>query len=175
LLYRNRSRLHLERGEGKEAVADLQSAVQRLADDPPGAAHALAEMGRDLQHNHDYEAALAAFDAAARILPQEENALRGRAQTLFELRRYAEAVQALDQFFQQGGAATPTLYQARALAKVKLGRHEDAVGDFTLALDRTPNDVALRTQRGQTYLACQAPQLALLDFEEAIRAATDHQ
>ena len=169
LLYRNRSRLRLEQGEGKEAIEDLQSAVEQLADDPPAAARAWVEMGRDFQHNRDYKAALAAFDAAAKILPQDENALRGRAQTLFQLKRYAECVQALDQFFQQGGAATASLYQARALAKVKLARNEDAVGDYTLALERSPNDLALRTQRGQTYLACQAPQLALLDFEAAIQ------
>jgi eukaryotic-like serine/threonine-protein kinase len=174
LLYRNRSRLHLERGEEKEAVADLQRAVKQLADDPSARAHTLAEMGRVLQHDHDYEAGLTAFEAAAQILPREENAQRGRAQTLFRLKRYAEAVEALDQFFQQGGTATAQLYQARALAKVKLTHNEDAVSDFTLALERTPNDVALRTQRGQTYLACQAPQLALLDFKAAIRLDPKH-
>jgi serine/threonine protein kinase/predicted Zn-dependent protease len=169
LLYRNRSRLHLDRREDSAAVDDLRRAAEQAKGDDRDQARALVEEGRVLQHDHENDAAaLAAFDAALRILPHDEDAQRCRAQSLFRLKRYDETVQALDDFLRQGGKAASSVYQTRALAKVKLGRDQDAVADFTLALALAPDDLALRTERGQTYLGCGAARLAVADFDAVL-------
>jgi tetratricopeptide (TPR) repeat protein len=55
------------------------------------------------------------------------------------------------------------------LARVQLGDHQQALGDFTLALGLDATDTSLRLQRGQTYLACQAYQLAARDFDQVLQ------
>jgi tetratricopeptide (TPR) repeat protein len=112
---------------------------------------------------------VAAFDDALCAQPGELAALRGRAESLFRLRRYPDAVAALDDLLRRGGDAPAARYQARAVAKVKLGDNRAALDDLTLALERTPGDAGLLTQRGQTHLACQSWDLALRDFEAALK------
>src|SRR5262249_6273623 len=66
--------------------------------------------------------------------------------------------------------------QQRGLARAKLGRHSDAIGDYGRALEAKPKDeekASLYLSRGQEYLAVNALQLALRDFEEALRLKPD--
>jgi tetratricopeptide (TPR) repeat protein len=51
---------------------------------------------------------------------------------------------------------------------VKLGRHADAVADFTQALS-LEDDARTRALRGWAYLASKASALALADFDRAIQ------
>jgi tetratricopeptide (TPR) repeat protein len=69
------------------------------------------------------------------------------------------------------------LYRERALARAKLDRHAEAVEDYGRALEAGPGDeerAVLHLSRGQEYLALEAPQPALRDFEAALRLQPDN-
>ena len=89
-----------------------------------------------------------------------------------ELRKYREAAAAFDAYLEKGGEPSAAVYRERGLAHLKLGEHDEAIVDYTLALKAKPKDedkALLYRSRGQEYLTINALQLALRDFEEALR------
>src|SRR5262249_53287750 len=58
--------------------------------------------------------------------------------------------------------------EARGLARLKLGDYPAATADFSRALELEPESARLFAYRGSTYLAGDAPGLALQDFDQAI-------
>jgi tetratricopeptide (TPR) repeat protein len=60
------------------------------------------------------------------------------------------------------------VYRTRGLIRARLGNYPGAIADYDQALTLAP-DPATYAHRGWTYLATDAPRLALPDFEEAIR------
>jgi serine/threonine protein kinase/Tfp pilus assembly protein PilF len=169
LLYRQRSRFHLTGGDHESALRDLEEALAR---EEPGSA-ALARLERERGHLlyrlARYEAALGAYDSALAAQPRDAESWRWRGQVLLKLQRHEGAAAAFDRYFKEGGKPTAQAYRCRALAQLKRGNHQSALGDFTRAIDLDPADALLWVQRGQAYLACQAGPLAVKDFDEAIR------
>lgn len=119
--------------------------------------------------DREYDAAVAACDAALRIRPDHSGALLLRPQALIELRRYEEASRACDHCLGTGDGPPVDAYRTRGRARVGLGDHAGAVDDFSRALAGGPPDSDLLLRRGWSYGACQAWTLALRDFEEAVR------
>jgi tetratricopeptide (TPR) repeat protein/predicted Ser/Thr protein kinase len=172
LLYRSRARFQRERKDDQAALVDLQRAAA-LA---PAASTLLAqvqiERGQLLNQSRRPQDALAAFDAALQAAPRHAPAHGGRGEALLRLKRYAEAIEAFTAYLDNGGRATVAVYQARALARIKLGTPQAALADLSLALQLEPNNATILTHRGQAFLACQNDQnqSALSDFEDAIRS-----
>jgi serine/threonine protein kinase/tetratricopeptide (TPR) repeat protein len=167
LMYRQRSRLHLEARQREAALADLEQAIQFAPSGSALLARSQRERGHLLYRAGRHERALQAYEAALAARPDPETQ-RWRAQVLVMLKRYREAIIAYDRHL-AGARGSVAIYRGRALARLKLGEHHAALGDLTQALGLESGNVPLRVQRGQTYLACRAPEQALRDFEEALR------
>jgi serine/threonine protein kinase/tetratricopeptide (TPR) repeat protein len=168
VLYRHRYRLHLERGDTRSAMGELQTMLALPGLEAAARARLQRDRGHQLFRAGKLDDALAAYDAALTAGPRDADAVRWRAELLLTQKRYREAVAGFNRYLAGGGKPLARVYRGRALARVQLGQHQAAVGDFTLALTLEPDDLGLRLQRGRTYLACQAWQLAAQDFDAVL-------
>jgi tetratricopeptide (TPR) repeat protein len=170
-LYRILSQLHIKADKYQEAFEDLEKSIALEPETSLIRAKAQVDRGRMLQNQNRIGEALAAYDVALKAHPELIDAYRWRGETLFNLKRYAEAVQAFDCYLEKGGPATAKVYQARALARGQAKDPAGAVEDYTraLTLEREPTAITgMFVNRGQAYLSCQANLPALRDFDEAI-------
>src|SRR5205823_3376692 len=60
-----------------------------------------------------------------------------------------------------------SVYRGRGLARAELGKYPGAIEDYTRALELRPTS-EVQTYRGWAHLVCDAPKLALRDFDLAI-------
>jgi tetratricopeptide (TPR) repeat protein/predicted Ser/Thr protein kinase len=176
LLYHSRARLHLERKDREAALRDLAEAAQLAGNDGSLAARMEADRGLVLHSQKRFDEALRAYDAALKMNSAYVDVLRWRGEVLLVQGKWAEAAAAFDAYLHKGGTVSAAIYRQRALARVQLGRHAEAVEDYGRALDATPKAderVPLCLARGQEYLALNALQPALRDFEEVLGLAPD--
>jgi len=177
-LYRYRARFHSELKDDDAALVDLEKEIAVESEGGVPSAKAYVLRGRIQQKNHRFEEAIRSFVAAQKIQSGSFDALRGRAETLFEMKNYHEAVQAFDDLTRHSAGSSQD-YKLRGLAKSHLGDHQGAAEDYSRALDleikaadsekKASNLAWLRTHRANAYLACQADRPALADFEEIVR------
>jgi tetratricopeptide (TPR) repeat protein len=168
-LYHTRAEVNLERRDLAAARRDFERAI---AHEPKGSAsERLATDYVRLAHLHhearEYEAALATCDAVLRLRPEYAPAHLQRAETLLALDHYREAGEALDRYLLRG-PATPEVYTARGLIHTELQQTAAAIEAYDRALALKPDATTLRC-RGWAYLKEGAFQLALLDFQAALR------
>ena len=163
---RNEALFHATLFTGGDLASALQEtravALEALADDH-------FERGRILHAQKDFSAALAAYDAALRLRPQDARVSRFHAETLLELNRLPEALRSLDDCL-KFGPADAGAFRARAALRTRLGQYANAQADYTRALELDANG-ATYAARGWSFLVADAPKLALADFEESIRRA----
>jgi serine/threonine protein kinase/tetratricopeptide (TPR) repeat protein len=165
-LYRLRAHLHMERREPDLALKDFDRAIDREDSASPHQLDDAIERGRLLLGSGKYAAALASFDKAAAQKSDDALAQRLRAEALFRLGRFEEAIEAFDRYFKTG-QPLESVYRGRGLARAELGQFPGAIDDFTKALELHPTS-AVQAFRGWTHLVVDAPKLALRDFELAI-------
>jgi eukaryotic-like serine/threonine-protein kinase len=171
-LYRTRARIHQLRRDEAAALADLDRVIRlESAAANPSLADDHLERGLLLHHRKDYPASLKACESALRLRPRDVKACRLRADALLELKRWPEALQALDDCLSYG-PPDAAVFRARAVLRTRLGQYAGAQTDYTRALEIEP-DAATYAARGWCYLVADAPRLALPDFEEAVRRAPE--
>jgi tetratricopeptide (TPR) repeat protein len=198
-LLMTRGRLHLARNDAAMARHDYEQVVvlepaglrwfgvrsgRRLG--------ARLELARLYQRARDYEAALASCNAALEEWPdyapahlQLAETLLARdnlsalgatvglpahlqlAEALLDLCKYQEAGKALDRYSAQGAVSAAAPY-ARGLIYARLRQYPEAAEAFGKALALKP-DAETYCNRGWVYLRLDAPQLALADFQAALR------
>jgi tetratricopeptide (TPR) repeat protein len=168
-LYHTRARIHLARGDRKAARDDFAQAIAR---EPAGGnSERLASDGVELAHlQHqagEYPSALASCDAALRARPDYPPALRQRAETLIAQGSHRAAGEALDRYLQTGPPAAD-VYLARGIIHLQSRAYPEAVEAFTRSL-QLREDVRARSYRGWAHLRLESPQMALADFDAALR------
>jgi tetratricopeptide (TPR) repeat protein len=167
-LYNARARAQVERANHQAARADLEKVIAlEKASRSDLLVSALVELGYVKHKAGEHAAALADFDEAARLRPNAPLVHLQRAEALRALGRHAEAGAALDRYLVQG-KRRPEVYFARGLIHAKLGDQAAAIDAFSAALQFGP-DARTRSQRGWAYLSSNAAQLALADFEAALK------
>jgi tetratricopeptide (TPR) repeat protein len=170
-LYTSRALLCVQRGDRDGALRDLKEAIHlsRQGNLPEGSLAQVHfrrgllfyQMGKYVEAAHD-------CDEALRLRHGDYNlAHLLRAETLLRLNRLTESLGDFDEFLRTEKPAAGVLAD-RALASVRLGDVEAAIGDYTLALSITPV-ARLYTNRGWVYLINEAPRPALRDFDNALR------
>jgi tetratricopeptide (TPR) repeat protein len=165
-VYRLRARLHVQRKEPDLALSDFDRAIQHETANSPLTAEDHVERGRLLLRIRKYPEALASFDRALRLNKDHAQALRLRAEVLFSLNRFQEVVETFDRYLETG-KPRESVYRARGLARAELGKYPGAIEDYTRALELEPTS-AVYAYRGWAHLVCEAPRLALRDFQLAI-------
>jgi eukaryotic-like serine/threonine-protein kinase len=178
-LYRYRARYHSELQDDAAALADLDKEIAMESEAGVLPAKAYVLRGRLLSKNRRFDEALKSYEAAQQVLPGFPEVIRGRAETLYQNKRYPEAIQAFNDLFKTTAQATAQDYRARGFARAMSSDSQGAAEDYSRALElenkttdsekKTANVAWLLTHRGQAYLTCQADRPALHDFDEALR------
>jgi serine/threonine protein kinase/Flp pilus assembly protein TadD len=179
-LYRARSMLLVrphdeEGGKSREptpgqralAIRALEDSIHVGADDSPQTADDHAERGRLLFASGKTAEALAAYDAALSIVPDDLKALRLRAVALLALEKYDDVLAACTAYLKQGKPSADLL-ELRGQARLARKDFDGAISDYTVALSLSPRSPALYNHRGWAYLLADSFKLALADFDEAI-------
>jgi tetratricopeptide (TPR) repeat protein/tRNA A-37 threonylcarbamoyl transferase component Bud32 len=174
-LYSLRAQLHAENHDRAAARRDFE---QALAREPTGAPSERALAARvnlaHLKHQDgDHEAALADCDAVLKVRPEFAEAHRQRAETLLALGRNDEGRAALDHYLKATKKPTAAAYRASGLLHAARGEYGEAVEAYTRALQLN-NDAETLSNRGAAYLLSEAPRLALLDFDAALKLEPGH-
>jgi tetratricopeptide (TPR) repeat protein/tRNA A-37 threonylcarbamoyl transferase component Bud32 len=174
-LYRERARVHQYRDDPTpeqraEALGDLDQAIAHEAPDHLILASDQTRRGELLRRLHRGDEALAACDAALKLDPGHDDALRLRVLVLLDLKRFNEAIRGCDDALAEG-KPWPELYELRGLARAGRQDFSGAIADYTLALEHRPGRGQPRVliSRGLTYVVSDAPRLALTDFAAALR------
>ena len=167
ILYRNRALVNLNRDDLDAALRDFTAAVRFAAGPSPSLASDQAHRGRILHGRKRFEEALAAFDAALKIRPDDREFARLRAEALLALGRGSEAIGAYDRYLEPG-SADPESYRRRGFERAQVADPAGAIADYTRALALDPKSAMTRARRGWAYLG-ESSKLALHDFDEAIK------
>lgn len=160
-----RGDVSMRMGNDDEAIADFRKAAAREQDLSKrarsyreiGAIHQRA--GRLDEAVKEYLRALSFDDKDAdthRLLAEAYNKLNQREKAEASWTRYLEL-----------GDPKGDVYRGRGLSRASRGQYREAMNDYTRSLELEPSPNML-TRRGWAYLT-QANQLALEDFDEAVR------
>ena len=130
----------------------------------PAPALALGEVARTVE---DYEASLPFYDAALALVPDQRDALLGRAQSLSYLDRNAEAVPLLDRLIELGRWYLAEAHFWRAYNRFNLGDIEGARDDAATSIEHRP-DAQAYALSGQIALVQRRLDDARSDLETAL-------
>ena len=171
-LYRGRAEVYQGRqdltpDQIAAALRDLDEAVRRQS--PANSVLALDHTNRAwlLERAGRHAEALAACDAALRAVPDYADAHRLRIGVLLVLKRYDDVIASCDAVLKV--RPTAEVFELRGLAKDRRKDFSGAIDDYTQALAQHPDRPGLWNHRGWAHLVANAVQLALADFERAIR------
>jgi serine/threonine protein kinase/Tfp pilus assembly protein PilF len=167
-LYRLRARL-LEKDHRRAALADLDQVLKFDPVDSAQRASDQVERARLLYLEGRYAEVEQAVAEALRLRPDDALAHRLQGQVLLELKRYPEAEAAFSRCLEQAlpRKTLAEVHQARGLARASRGRFDQAITDYTVALNNWPS-ARTYIDRGWAYLINEAPLLAKADFEAAL-------
>ncbi len=150
------------------AIGDLKEAIRLEPANSSQARDDHVELGRLFFATGQTKEALAAYEAAIRIDPNDPGPLRLRALALLELERFDEVLAASDAFLSHGKLSTDML-AIRGQARFARKDFTGAIADDTVALTLSPGAPELLDQRGWAYLFSEGFRLALADFDAAIQ------
>jgi tetratricopeptide (TPR) repeat protein len=128
-----------------------------------------AERARNLYTGGQYAAAVATCNEALKAAPGQTDALFLEIQALMKLKRFAETLPLLEDYSARGGQKRSDFYRARGQARLHLGKHVDAMADFTHVLEHEP-DAEIYRYRGWACYFAQAWKAGLDDFNKAIQS-----
>ncbi|MFM7151324.1 MAG: protein kinase domain-containing protein, partial [Gemmataceae bacterium] len=170
-LYRQRARTLAEVGDTQDALRDANRVQElELRNDKPVGSHTSTdhlERARLLHKLRKYPEALSGCDACLQLNSTHPEGLLLRAETLLQMGRFAESVEAFNRYMSRAKPDAEVL-RHRGLARGGVGDFSGAVEDYTKALMLAPS-ADLFTSRGWVHLQEKLPRHALKDFDEALR------
>jgi tetratricopeptide (TPR) repeat protein/tRNA A-37 threonylcarbamoyl transferase component Bud32 len=172
-LYRGRAAVQMMRDDASPAhraaaLGDLEDAIRYEQPRKPVLAGDHTSRGELLRRSERLKEALAACDAALRIVPDHDQAHRLRVLVLLDLKRHDEVIRACDGALAHG-KPWADIHEIRGVARSGRGDFAGAIDDYSQALALRPGRPRVLTLRGLAYLAADSPRLALRDLDEALR------
>lgn len=181
--YAFRADAYLRQGDYEKAMADAEQAIKLDAHSPlayriRGAVHEarqnsaqaakdFAQAGEEYISLGDYERGKAAFSDAIRIEPKNALHYAGRANCLYKLSAYTDALTDATRAIELDPNCERA-WNMRANTYDALGDFEHAVADYTEAIRLAPTKAVYVANRGDVYLSHRDYQLAIADFTKAI-------
>jgi len=124
---------------------------------------------RGLAHfqKNELAPALAAFNEAVRLEPENVKHLRFRGRAQVRLKQFAGAIADFTRIIELN-PDDAAAYNERAIALCGTGEFDRAAGDFSVVLKHKSDDAAAYFNRGCAFLNGNDPARAIGDFDEAI-------
>lgn len=150
------------RGQFDQAIDSCEKAISR----DPRSYEARIEEGFISMRMDKYFDAVKYLSSALKINPRSPDALLGRGRARLHTKDFTGALDDLTKlvtFYPEADVSSD-----RGLALQSLGKHEQAIEDFTAALQRRPNDPEVLNNRAISRAAMKEYRLALEDLKTAI-------
>ena len=160
--------LNYQRGHPDVAL----SLMRRAAEIDGGCADVLSDMALVLLSMRRFEGALACYDRAHALAPDDAHALNGRSVALLQLGRTEEAIAGFDRVL----AIDPRCVDAlgnRGNALLKLNRPGEAIVSYAAALKLAPDNARLLTNHAVALRKLDRPHEALTSSTRALACAPD--
>jgi eukaryotic-like serine/threonine-protein kinase len=177
-LYRSRALLYAPRkgispAEYATALRDFEDAIRLEPDKVLKASDNVWRARLFFGVGQQSQEALAACDAALKLVPDDPEAHQVRISALMDLKRYDEVLASANAYLARGKPSAEVV-EIRGLAHVSRRHFTAAIADYNRALELMPDaGPAERSRvfnlRGWAYHFADAPRLALSDFEESLR------
>jgi tetratricopeptide (TPR) repeat protein len=164
----DRARRNASPAQRARALSDLDQAIRLETPGNPVLARDHTNRGLLLYRDHREVEALAACEAALKVVPNYPEALRLRIDLFFQLKRHDDVIRSCDALLARGRVSAQVA-ELRGLARAGLKDYAGAIEDATVALALSPEKATLLARRGWLYILADAPRLALRDFEELLR------
>jgi len=154
--YYDRALTYRAKRDYDRAIADHLEAIRLSPDDAaedyrPGCAAAYRERGDAHYRRGDYGLAVADYDEAIRIRPQWGIIYNQRGRTYAASGEYGKAVEDYGRAIQLDQEFAHLYYYNRGNAHFKNANHDEAVADFTLAVERKPDYAKAYRARSRAY------------------------
>lgn len=162
--YHGRALIRKSMGSFAESIADYTRAIE-LA---PSDVSSLANRAMVYHWSGRYEEALAGFDQVLEIFPDYQLALIGRGIAHQALTRYEESLADLTRALAAQPAPDDVILGYRAVTLASMGRYEEALDDFRIAIDLSPDHGWAFCQRGVAHHRQERYEEALADFTRAV-------
>lgn len=163
IAYNNRGNAYTDKGQYDLAIQDYDESIKLN----PNYAKAFNNRGVAYQKKGEYDRAIEDFDTAIKIDPDYATAFANRAETYRKKGDYSSALKDFDEALRQ----QPTLaivWNERCWTRTITGELQAALADCNEAIRVKPN-AATFDSRGFTYLKLGQWQLAIADFDSALR------
>jgi serine/threonine protein kinase/Tfp pilus assembly protein PilF len=160
------ARLALARGDSQGALHDFETAIQLQPPDCTDLVDDHLERGRIFFQDKKYAEAVEACAAVLKLRPDHTEGCLTQVRALLALHKSKEAAKACDHYLEKGQPVAE-VFRLRGRARSRQGDHGAAVDDFSRCL--VAADADLLVERGWEYFESQAWNLALRDFQGALR------
>jgi tetratricopeptide (TPR) repeat protein len=171
--FAERGYFYLRRGRYADALDDFV-AGSRLAPGNPLFQYAA---GRSLAALKSDQGAAELYSEAIKLNPGDSKYYLSRAEAYLRMKKFREAAADYDQAIRlklTAGREWFFAYLGRGYARLALNNYDVAVEDLTEALKQQPNDFQALTWRGFAYERKGDRDLALIDYERALRYDPDN-
>ncbi|OUL27673.1 hypothetical protein BV372_25530 [Nostoc sp. T09] len=129
--------------------------------------------GNDLGASKRYKEAIASYDKAIALKPDDADAWYGRGFALNELQRYSDALVAYDKAIALNPDHADAWYN-RGIALDDLQRYSDAVASYDKAITLNPDHAGAWNNRGIALRKLQRYSDAVASYDKAIALKPDH-
>ncbi|MFH8609344.1 tetratricopeptide repeat protein [Streptomyces sp. NPDC018029] len=153
--------------------AALRLLIERAGFDARDEAFAWLVRGRDLRESGAHAEALAEYDRAIALDPEQERAYYGKGVTYWYMDEEEAALAALDRAVELAPQDARN-YAMRGEVRRVLSRFEEAVQDLDRALELDPSDGEALGSRGTAHYALGRHEEALADLDRALRLMPDY-
>jgi tetratricopeptide (TPR) repeat protein len=126
------------------------------------------KQGDEFKNKTDYDQAIAAYNEALRLEPNNAAAYRGRGTSWTFKREYDKALADHDEAIRLEPSNSYG-YQDRALTWKSQGKHDRAIADYTESIRLNPRTAVPYTSRAKSWQAQGNFDNAIADYSEAIR------
>ena len=156
----------------RQKIVEIQELLPENHQTPEDKAHLLFELGNLLHAAKEYKEAVASFDQALKIKPEDDLAWNNRGNALYNLGRYEQAVASFDQALK----IKPDHDEAwnnRGIALDNLGRYEEAVASYDQALKIKPDYDLAWNNRGIALRDLGRYEEAVASYDQALKIKPD--
>jgi tetratricopeptide (TPR) repeat protein/tRNA A-37 threonylcarbamoyl transferase component Bud32 len=123
--------------------------------------------GRLLEKMHNHQAAIAAYNQAMKLSPDDPEVLRQRGNVLFALGRYEEAISTYDRAI-HNQPDNPVLWNSLASALMKLKRYREAIACFDRVIHLKPENPVPWYWRGKILWILKKYESAIQSMDAAL-------
>ena len=153
-------------------IVSCSAVIARGLADKEDLATAYKNRGNAYDDKGEYDLALADYEQAVAINPQDADAFNSRGTTYTALGRYELAIQDFDQAIKLN-PASPMAFGNRCFAKALLGQLEQGLADCNEALRVKPKNPGAFAARGFVYLKLKRFEAAIADCNAELQIVPD--